>query len=48
MKTNSVILCDHANEVPFKCSCSKTCYCKKHTCKDIIKKKKRKKRNDHI
>lgn len=42
MKINSVILCDHANEVPFKCLCSKNCYCKKHTCKDIIKKIKHK------
>jgi hypothetical protein len=28
-----ILSCNHANEVPFKCSCTKDCYCKQHTCK---------------
>ena len=31
------MLCDHANEVPFKCKCPKNCYCKTHTCKPTSK-----------
>ena len=27
------MMCDHANEVPNKCTCPKDCYCKTHTCK---------------
>ena len=30
---NDPMLCDHANEVPMKCTCGNTCYCKAHTCK---------------
>lgn len=29
----SAILCQHANEVPHKCSCDDNCYCKSNTCK---------------
>lgn len=32
-KHNSSVMCEHANEVPAVCKCSKHCYCKKHTCK---------------
>lgn len=32
-KSNSCILCNHANEVPMSCDCSPDCYCKSHTCK---------------
>lgn len=31
----SAITCDHANEVPYKCSCINGCYCKDNTCNSI-------------
>ena len=37
-KTNSPILCRHANEVPaYPCLCDGDCYCKKNTCNDSFK-----------
>jgi len=30
---DSPIYCNHANEVPWRCSCDGDCYCKAHTCK---------------
>ncbi|MEK6879811.1 MAG: hypothetical protein AABY22_09405, partial [Nanoarchaeota archaeon] len=29
---NSAMFCDHANEMPAKCSCGGGCYCKRNTC----------------
>jgi hypothetical protein len=34
---NYDLSCNHANEVPSKCSCPKNCYCKQKTCKEIKK-----------
>ena len=31
--TGEAMFCDHANEVPARCSCDANCYCKTHTCK---------------
>lgn len=31
--TPDALLCYHANEVPNRCKCPATCYCKSHTCK---------------
>jgi len=36
-KKRSPLSCEHANEVPAKCSCAADCYCKKHTCKNKVK-----------
>lgn len=33
MSPRSAIYCEHANEVPYSCSCDAECYCKEHTCK---------------
>lgn len=32
----SALFCLHANEVPVICNCSKDCYCKAHTCRDVL------------
>ncbi len=32
----SAMLCDHANEVPAVCKCNSDCYCKTHTCRELI------------
>lgn len=29
----SPVFCEHANEVPNKCNCKSSCYCKKHSCR---------------
>lgn len=29
---NSPIFCNHANEVPYECTCQEGCYCKSNTC----------------
>ena len=34
--SSNSMLCDHANEVPAVCKCKSDCYCKTHTCRELI------------
>ncbi len=36
----SPLYCEHANEVPMQCVCGADCYCKEHSCKQLLHKSK--------